>query len=97
MQHAYPHIDRAWLTSNILRSACNRANTTAAAAGGRGVAHPHAIQPFGAGGFKLQSRPVTTEGLYLNAERPPEVPDDTLVKPHHLCDVCASIKSHPVA
>ncbi|KAJ7078693.1 hypothetical protein B0H15DRAFT_954374 [Mycena belliarum] len=38
--------------------------------------------------------PVSREGLYLTAARPPDI---VAIAPHHVCTICACVKSHPVS
>lgn len=41
-----------------------------------------------------RDRPLTSEDLYLDDERPPVL---AAPKPHHVCGLCADVKSHPVS
>ncbi|KAJ7925441.1 hypothetical protein B0H13DRAFT_2314449 [Mycena leptocephala] len=98
IQRTYPHIERAWPAldvSNILRPMRNQASTTVAAAGGGGTFR-HRIM-IHLGPRAKRGPALTTEQLYLTAEHTPEVPAEIVLKPYHHCNICWSIKSHPVA
>ncbi|KAJ7315236.1 hypothetical protein DFH08DRAFT_972260 [Mycena albidolilacea] len=46
-------------------------------------------------GFRLaRSVPLTDDDLYIDDTRPPIL---ATPKPHHICSICFSIKSHPVS
>jgi hypothetical protein len=86
VQRARPGV--SLVAPNAIRTARNQANTSAAAASGRARA---ILVPR----LAAQNGSITTESLYLTDERPPNLALD--IKPHHICDICWSVKSHPVS
>jgi hypothetical protein len=75
--------------ASFARDARNQVNTPAAAASGRATNVPRQIAT-------VRKGPVTTESLYLSDVRPPAWPMEE-IKAHHVCDICWSLKSHPVS